>query len=131
MVREKKMKNKSYTVSLPQSVCIESKIYFFISNDYDYVSKYQAEEEMKKKLELINQIKAAEAAPLPRHHKQVDLTQTSGMRLLSEMSVAELRERLSLIKIERKEMEEKKRDEILENKQVRWQYYVFCMLQKY
>jgi hypothetical protein len=45
---------------------------------------------MKRKLELIHQIKALESTPAPRHQKILDLTATSGARLLSEMSIAEV-----------------------------------------
>ncbi|XP_076472464.1 cilia- and flagella-associated protein 99-like [Babylonia areolata] len=82
-----------------------------------------AEAEMKRKLELIHQIRAAEASPAPRQ-KMVDLTATAGARLLSEMSIAELRERLALLKVSQKEQEEKKRDEILEAKQAKDQQLI-------
>lgn len=53
---------------------------------------------MKKKMELIHQIRAMEAVPIIRQ-KFVDLTAISGHGLLGEMSIAEvsLRERASLI----------------------------------
>lgn len=44
---------------------------------------------MRHKLELIHQIRAAESTPVTRQ-KIVDLTSTSGARLLSEMSIAEV-----------------------------------------
>ncbi|KAK7457309.1 hypothetical protein BaRGS_00035724, partial [Batillaria attramentaria] len=83
----------------------------------------EAEAEMRKKLELIHQIKAAEASPAPRQ-KMLDLTSTAGAWLLSEMSIAELRERLALMKVAEKEAEEKKRDEILEAKQAKDQQLI-------
>lgn len=83
----------------------------------------EAEAEMRKKLELIHQIRAAEASPAPRQ-KMVDLTSTAGAWLLSEMSIAELRERLALMKVSQKETEEKKRDEILEGKQAKDQQLI-------
>nr|KAG5686295.1 hypothetical protein BaRGS_033939 [Batillaria attramentaria] len=85
--------------------------------------KKEAEAEMRKKLELIHQIKAAEASPAPRQ-KMLDLTSTAGAWLLSEMSIAELRERLALMKVAEKEAEEKKRDEILEAKQAKDQQLI-------
>lgn len=49
----------------------------------------QAEEEMRRRMELIHQIRAMEAVPIIRQ-KLVDLTTTSGHGLLSEMSIAEV-----------------------------------------
>ncbi|KAL8602736.1 hypothetical protein ACOMHN_024298 [Nucella lapillus] len=82
-----------------------------------------AEADMRRKLELIHQIRAAEASPAPRK-KMVDLTATAGARLLSEMSIAELRERLGGLKVAQKEAEEKKRDDILEAKQAKDQQLI-------
>ncbi|XP_062588762.1 cilia- and flagella-associated protein 99-like isoform X2 [Saccostrea cucullata] len=76
----------------------------------------EAEEEMRRRMELIHQIRAMEAVPIIRQ-KFVDLTATSGHGLLSEMSIAELRERVALLKTAEKETEEQKRDEILTAKQ--------------
>ncbi|XP_041371252.1 cilia- and flagella-associated protein 99-like isoform X2 [Gigantopelta aegis] len=76
----------------------------------------EAEADMRRKMELIQQIRAMEAVPVMRQ-KFVDLTATSGQGLLSEMSIAELRERLALLKVANEEAEELKRDEILESKQ--------------
>ena len=50
----------------------------------------EAEEEMRCKAELIQQIRAMERVPLVRT-KLVDLTETGGQGLLAEMSVAEVR----------------------------------------
>lgn len=44
---------------------------------------------MRKKVELIHQIRAMEAAPINRN-KLVDFTETAGYRFLSEMSLAEV-----------------------------------------
>lgn len=44
---------------------------------------------MKKKMELIHQIRAMEAVPIIRQ-KFVDMTATSGHGLLGEMSIAEV-----------------------------------------
>ena len=49
----------------------------------------EAEAEMKRKMELIQQIRAMEATPKSRN-KLVDWTATAGHSLLSEMSVAEV-----------------------------------------
>ncbi|XP_048746948.2 cilia- and flagella-associated protein 99-like isoform X2 [Ostrea edulis] len=78
----------------------------------------EAEEEMRRRMELIHQIRAMEAVPIIRQ-KFVDLTATSGHGLLSEMSIAELRERLSLFKTAEKESEEQRRDDILAAKQAK------------
>jgi len=72
----------------------------------------EAELEMRRRMELIHQIRAMEAVPIIRQ-KFVDLTATSGHGLLSEMSIAELRERLSLLSMADKEEEEQRRDDIL------------------
>lgn len=78
----------------------------------------EAEEEMRKKMELIQQIRAMEATPVIRN-KLVDKTSTAGHGLLSEMSIAELNERLALYKITEKDEEETKRDDILCTKQAK------------
>ncbi|CAH3117094.1 unnamed protein product [Porites lobata] len=75
----------------------------------------EAEEEMRQRVALIAKIRAIESVPVIRF-KHVDLTESSGAGLLNEMSVAELRERLALLKIAEKEEEEDKRDSILKSK---------------
>jgi hypothetical protein len=72
------------------------------------------EEEMRKKLELIQQIKA-ESISVNRN-KLVDLTSNAGHGLLTEMSIAELYERLELVKRENEEYNRKKRDDIIKSK---------------
>ncbi|KAH9499398.1 Cilia- and flagella-associated protein 99 [Bulinus truncatus] len=78
----------------------------------------EAELEMRCKIELIQQIRAIESTPVNRF-KPLDLTATSGAGLLGEMSIAELRERLALMKAQNKEEEEIKRDNILFVKQAK------------
>ncbi|XP_022097677.1 cilia- and flagella-associated protein 99-like [Acanthaster planci] len=78
----------------------------------------QAEAEMKRKMELIQQIRAMEATPKNRT-KLIDWTATAGHSLLSEMSIAELKERLALLATEQQEKLESKRDEILESKEAK------------
>ncbi|XP_052102291.1 cilia- and flagella-associated protein 99-like isoform X2 [Mytilus californianus] len=78
----------------------------------------EAELEMRRKMELIHQIKAMEAVPIIRQ-KLVDLSESAGHGLLSEMSIAELRERVSLCKAAEKESEENRRDDILQNKEAK------------
>ena len=75
----------------------------------------EAEEEMRQKVALIAKIRAIESVPVIRF-KYVDLTETAGAGLLNEMSIAELRERLSLLKTAEEEELEKKRDDILKSK---------------
>ncbi|CAB3977127.1 Hypothetical predicted protein [Paramuricea clavata] len=75
----------------------------------------EAEEEMRQKVALIAKIRAIESVPVIRF-KYVDLTETSGAGLLNEMSITELRERLSLLKTAEEEELEKKRDDILRSK---------------
>ncbi|KXJ14416.1 cilia- and flagella-associated protein 99 [Exaiptasia diaphana] len=81
----------------------------------------EAEEEMRQKVALIAKIRAIESVPVIRF-KYVDLTETSGAGLLGEMSIAELRERLSLLKTAEEEEKEKKRDGILKSKVEKDQY---------
>jgi len=75
----------------------------------------EAEEEMRQKVALIAKIRAIESVPIMRF-KYVDLTETSGAGLLGEMSVAELKERLALLRVAQKEDEEKKRNDIIQAK---------------
>ncbi|KAI6652049.1 hypothetical protein LOD99_4594 [Oopsacas minuta] len=70
-----------------------------------------AQAEMEKKMEMIQQIRAMEKVPIIRV-QFFDTTETGGHGLLSEMSVAELNERINLMKIAMQEDEEKKRNEI-------------------
>ncbi|XP_062378775.1 cilia- and flagella-associated protein 99 [Sardina pilchardus] len=69
----------------------------------------EAQEEMSRKLELIRQIRAIESIPRPQH-KLLDDTEMAGHALLCEMSLAELRERLCVLRVaERRHLEERKR----------------------
>ncbi|XP_069600973.1 cilia- and flagella-associated protein 99 isoform X2 [Ranitomeya imitator] len=81
----------------------------------------EAQEELRRKFELIREIRAMESVPIIRQ-KFVDLTQTAGHGLNCEMSVVELRERLALLKEAQRKAEEEKRDQILEEKQSKQQY---------
>ncbi|XP_053556283.1 cilia- and flagella-associated protein 99 [Bombina bombina] len=80
----------------------------------------EAEEELKKKFELIRQIRAIESVPFIRH-KFVDLTETAGHGFSCEMSLVELRERLAILKEAQKKEEEERRDQILHEKQTQQQ----------
>lgn len=78
----------------------------------------QAEEEWRHKVELIQQIRALESVPVLRV-KHADLTETSGQGLLTEMSVAELRERLALMKLAEEEERERRKMEIAQKKKAK------------
>lgn len=83
----------------------------------------QAAEDMRQKMELIREIRAMEATPVIRH-KLVDLTITAGHGLLSEMSIAELRERAAWLKVAETAENEEKRDDILAAKQAKDQMLI-------
>lgn len=81
----------------------------------------EKKEDMERKINMIKEIKIlsiiARKANAP---KIIDLTQTAGLGLLCEMSIAELQERLNVFKMKLKEEVENKkkqiRDEIIDNK---------------
>lgn len=74
-----------------------------------------AEEEMREKVALIARIRAIESVPKIRF-KMVDRTETAGAGLLGEMSVAELKERLTKLKNVQALEEERKRNDIIQAK---------------
>nr|XP_032806120.1 cilia- and flagella-associated protein 99 isoform X1 [Petromyzon marinus] len=80
----------------------------------------RAQEDMCRRQELIQQIRALEAMPALRH-SHMDPTQTAGHALLSEMSLVELRERLALLKEAQLKAKEERRDDILREKQAKEQ----------
>ncbi|KAL2911878.1 hypothetical protein HK105_208661 [Polyrhizophydium stewartii] len=82
------------------------------------IAQREAEEERARKTELIQQIRLLEKSipPVGTFQKDVDLTETSGIGLLGEMSVVELQERLVLAKLRHKDAEERRRAEITEHK---------------
>jgi hypothetical protein len=73
---------------------------------------------MQKKMELIQQIKAFESIPVIKK-SFIDLTSTAGHRLLSEMSIAELKERIQLLQAKQMREMEEKHDEIITNKLIK------------
>ncbi|KAJ3028023.1 UNVERIFIED_CONTAM: hypothetical protein HDU68_002606 [Siphonaria sp. JEL0065] len=81
----------------------------------------EAEEELARKIELIQQIRLLEKAipPVGALVKTMDLTETSNLGLLGEMSIVELHERLSLMKIREAERADERRQEIIERKSLR------------
>ena len=78
---------------------------------------------MRNKIELIQQIKAAESIPIDRT-KMVDLTSKAGHALLSEMSIAELRERLEIARQNNERYKKQMHDNIIKNKVERGQALV-------
>jgi len=83
----------------------------------------EAEVEMARRMELIQQIKAAESISVDRT-KLVDLTSTAGHRLLNEMSIAELYERLELVRQQQEEEKMRIHDSIIRSKLEKDQYIV-------
>ncbi|XP_051578308.1 cilia- and flagella-associated protein 99-like isoform X2 [Myxocyprinus asiaticus] len=79
-----------------------------------------AQAELRRKMELICQIRAFESMPMVRQ-KLVDDTEPAGHDLLCEMSLAELRERLTLLRESEMCKLEERRQRILEEKQVKEQ----------
>jgi hypothetical protein len=71
---------------------------------------------MKKKIELIQQIKAAESLNSINKKKFVDLTSNAGHGLLLEMSIIELRERLEMLRQQNDEESKRKHDLIVKSK---------------
>lgn len=71
---------------------------------------------MKKKIELIQQIKAAESLNSINKKKFVDLTSNAGHGLLLEMSIIELKERLEMLKQQNDEESKRKHDLIVKSK---------------
>ncbi|XP_063039481.1 cilia- and flagella-associated protein 99 [Engraulis encrasicolus] len=78
----------------------------------------EAQEELAKKMELIGQIRAMEALPRPQH-KLLDDTETGGHALLCEMSLAELHERVFVLRAAQQRQLEERRRRIQQNKQQR------------
>lgn len=78
---------------------------------------------MRNKIELIQQIKAAESIPIDRT-KMVDLTSKAGHCLLSEMSIAELKERLEIVRQDNEKTKKQIHDDIIKNKVQRGQAIV-------
>ncbi|XP_071077425.1 cilia- and flagella-associated protein 99 isoform X4 [Desmodus rotundus] len=83
-------------------------------------SAEEAQEEQRRRCELISQLRALESQPT-RQGKLVDLTQIPGHGLEGEMSIVELRERLALLKEAQQREEEEKRDQIIQGKRTKSQ----------
>ncbi|EMP35544.1 E3 ubiquitin ligase RNF4, partial [Chelonia mydas] len=112
-VKQARMKLQKYKRQIVQEVSEESR-------ELLRQALEEEEEKIRKRYELIQQIRAIEALPFFRN-KFVDLTQTAGYGFSGEMSIVELRERLALLKEAQKKAEEEKRDQIIHEKQAKEQ----------
>ncbi|XP_069008325.1 cilia- and flagella-associated protein 99 isoform X1 [Embiotoca jacksoni] len=80
----------------------------------------EAQEEMSRKIELIHKIRATESLP----HiggKNFDDTETAGHKLLGEMSLSELKERLALLRESHQAKKQEKQKHIMQEKQTKKQ----------
>ncbi|XP_074004267.1 cilia- and flagella-associated protein 99 [Numenius arquata] len=111
--KQAKIKLQKYKQQIVQEVCEENR-------ELLRQALEEEEEKLKKRYELIQQIRAIESLPSLRH-KFVDLTETGGHGLICEMSIVELRERLGLLREAQKAAEEEKRDQIIHEKQAKEQ----------
>ncbi|XP_070777102.1 cilia- and flagella-associated protein 99 [Enoplosus armatus] len=80
----------------------------------------EAQAELSRKFEIIHEIRTIEWLPHIRF-RNFDNTETAGHELLGEMSLAELRERLALLKEAQQAEQQEKREHILEEKQYKKQ----------
>ncbi|KFO05897.1 hypothetical protein N312_09546, partial [Balearica regulorum gibbericeps] len=111
--QQAKIKLQKYKQRIVQEVCEENR-------ELLRQALEEEEEKLRKRYELIQQIRAIESLPSVRH-KFVDLTETGGHGLICEMSIVELRERLALLREAQKAAEEEKRDQIIHEKQAKEQ----------
>ncbi|KFZ62193.1 hypothetical protein N321_07897, partial [Antrostomus carolinensis] len=111
--KQAKIKLQKYKQQIVQEVCEENR-------ELLRQALEEEEEKLRKRYELIQQIRAIESLPSLRH-KCVDLTETGGHGLICEMSIMELRERLALLREAQKAAEEEKRDQIIHEKQAKEQ----------
>lgn len=79
-------------------------------------------EEMKRKMELIQQIRTLHKINMNLHVKEFDPTECPNFGLLCEMSIAELQIRLAIIKEQIQLQVEKKRQTIAKNKEERQKF---------
>ncbi|XP_013815394.1 cilia- and flagella-associated protein 99 isoform X1 [Apteryx mantelli] len=111
--KQAKLKLQKYKQQIVQEVCEESR-------ELLQQALEEEEEKLRKRYELIQQIRAIESLPSLKN-KFVDLTETGGHGLICEMSIVELRERLALLRETQKAAEEEKRDQIIHEKQAKEQ----------
>ncbi|XP_064367589.1 cilia- and flagella-associated protein 99 isoform X1 [Dromaius novaehollandiae] len=111
--KQAKVKLQKYKQQIVQEVCEENR-------ELLRQALEEEEEKLRKRYELIQQIRAIESLPSLKS-KFVDLTETGGHGLICEMSIVELRERLALLRETQKAAEEEKRDQIIHEKQAKEQ----------
>ncbi|NWI12348.1 CFA99 protein, partial [Crypturellus soui] len=111
--KQAKLKLQKYKQQIVQEVCEENR-------ELLRQALEEEEEKLRKRYELIQQIRAIESLPSLKN-KFVDLTETGGHGLICEMSIVELRERLALLRETQKAAEEEKRDQIIQEKQAKEQ----------
>ncbi|KAG8013378.1 Cilia-and flagella-associated protein 99 [Nibea albiflora] len=80
----------------------------------------EAQAELSRRFEIIYEIRAIESLPHIRI-RNFDDTETAGHELLGEMSLAELKERLALLREAQQTEQQEKREHILEEKQYKKQ----------
>ncbi|KAE8289906.1 Cilia- and flagella-associated protein 99 [Larimichthys crocea] len=80
----------------------------------------EAQAELSRRFEIIYEIRAIESLPHIRI-RNFDHTETAGHELLGEMSLAELKERLALLREAQQTEQQEKREHILEEKQYKKQ----------
>uniref|UniRef100_A0A3P9PJZ2 Cilia and flagella associated protein 99 n=1 Tax=Poecilia reticulata TaxID=8081 RepID=A0A3P9PJZ2_POERE len=76
----------------------------------------EKQEEFRKRSQIVREIHVIESLPIVKSNK-FDETETAGYELLGEMSLAELKERLALLRQNQQKEEEERRSNILEEKQ--------------
>lgn len=78
----------------------------------------EKQEELKQKVKLIQELRALQQVrSLQVHTKEFDPTETQNLGLLCEMSIAELQERLGLLKLEMQQLLEEKRRKVADVKE--------------
>lgn len=83
----------------------------------------EKQEELKEKVKLIQELKALQQVRnLQVPTKQFDPTETPNLGLLCEMSIAELQERLGLLKLEMQQLMEEKRKKVADTKEKKMQF---------
>lgn len=81
------------------------------------------QEELKQKVKLIQELKALQQVKnLQSQTKEFDPTETGNLGLLCEMSIAELQERLGLLKLEMQNLLAEKREKVANIKEKRLKY---------
>ncbi|KAI8822838.1 hypothetical protein BJ741DRAFT_541720 [Chytriomyces cf. hyalinus JEL632] len=87
------------------------------------MAQREAAEELSRKMELIQQIRLLEKAipPVGGYIKALDLTETSNLGLLGEMSIIEasLHERLAHMRVRESELAQERRQDIIKEKETR------------